>query len=291
MPAVKRGGRKASSQPSKAARGTPKRNRTARAAAPAVPPPAAALVALGVVALGVIVVLATGGRAAALAGAVDRTIDARLADVGFALRTVQVQGASREALPYVEAAVGLRPGEPLARLDLNAVKARVEQVGWVEEARVVRLLPDTLVVVVEERKPMAVWQRKKRPAVIDSEGRVIPEADPGRFAHLPLVVGEGADQAAGSIIPLVAARPRLAQRVEALVRVDTRRWDVRLKDGSLIQLPAIEEDAAMIQLDRLDQRQRVLELGLARIDLRDSETVFVRPKTLAVAGPPAAGGA
>ena len=33
------------------------------------------------------------------------------------------------------------------------------------------------------------------------------------------------------------------------MRVDERRWDLRLKDGSLIQLPAVEQDAALIQLD------------------------------------------
>jgi cell division protein FtsQ len=68
------------------------------------------------------------------------------------------------------------------------------------------------------------------------------------------------------------------QRLEALVRVDDRRWDIRLKDGSLIQLPARDEDSAFIQLDQLDQKARILELGFARIDLRDPEMVAVRPR-------------
>jgi cell division protein FtsQ len=33
----------------------------------------------------------------------------------------------------------------------------------------------------------------------------------------------------------------------------------------------------MIQLDALDQRERLLELGFARIDLRTPEEVAVRP--------------
>jgi cell division protein FtsQ len=66
--------------------------------------------------------------------------------------------------------------------------------------------------------------------------------------------------------------------MEALVRVDGRRWDIRLKDGGLIQLPATGEDAALIQLDQLDQRARLLELGFARIDLRDPQMVAVRPR-------------
>jgi methyl-accepting chemotaxis protein len=80
-------------------------------------------------------------------------------------------------------------------------------------------------------------------------------------------------------------------RLEALVRVDDRRWDLRLKDGSLIQLPAIDEESALIQLDQLDQRQRILDLGFARIDLRDPEMVAVRPRDAVLPGQPVAGGA
>ncbi len=66
-------------------------------------------------------------------------------------------------------------------------------------------------------------------------------------------------------------------KVDALIRVDGRRWDLRLKDGSLIQLPAIGEDSALIQLDQLDQKQRLLSLGFERVDLREPEMVVVRP--------------
>ena len=91
------------------------------------------------------------------------------------------------------------------------------------------------------------------------------------------MVGKGAEQAAAEVLPLIAQRPRLMARLEALVRVDERRWDLRLKDGSLIQLPATDQDAALIQLDALDQRERLLELGFARIDLRTPSEVAVRP--------------
>jgi hypothetical protein len=51
-----------------------------------------------------------------------------------------------------------------------------------------------------------------------------------------------------------------------------------LKDGSLIQLPAQNEDAALIQLDQLDQKNRLLDLGFQRVDLRDPEMISVRPR-------------
>jgi cell division protein FtsQ len=231
---------------------------------------------LSLLVLGAGLVLFTGGRAQALGGAVSQAVDGRLAAIGFKLKRVHVQGASPEALPAIQAALDLHGGEPLARLDLMALRQKVEAVGWVKNVRVVRLLPDTLVVAVDERERLAVWQHGGQVQVIDAEGRPIPEADPRRFSDLPLVVGEGADGSAASILPLVRQRPRLASRVEALVRVDGRRWDLRLKDGSLIQLPARNVEGALLQLDQIDQRSRVLELGFERIDLRVPEAAAVR---------------
>jgi cell division protein FtsQ len=135
-----------------------------------------------------------------------------------------------------------------------------------------------VLISVDERKLMAVWQHDGRTGVIDTDGVVAPEADPGRFAGLPLVVGEGANDTAQTILGPVMARPRLAQRLDALVRVDQRRWDLRLKDGSIVQLPAADQDGALVKLDQLDQQSRILDLGFSRIDLRDPEMVAVRPR-------------
>jgi cell division protein FtsQ len=235
--------------------------------------------------------LFTGGRAEALGAAVGRSINDGLAGAGFRLAKVHLEGISPQALPAVKAAMALEKDQPLALMDLHALKQKIEAVGWVKEARVIRLLPDTLIIHVVERERLAVWQHNGRAVVIDADGGVIPEADAGRFPGLPLVVGQGAAEAAGEVLAQVRARPRLMTRLEALVRVDDRRWDLRLKDGSLIQLPATGEDSALLQLDQLDQRSRILELGFARIDLRDPDMIAVRPRDMPETTQPTDGGA
>ncbi|RZJ75073.1 MAG: FtsQ-type POTRA domain-containing protein, partial [Brevundimonas sp.] len=162
-------------------------------------------------------------------------------------------------------------------VDLDAVRERVQQVGWVKSARVVRLLPDTLIVEVVEHDRLAVWQSGGQVQVIDGQGRPIPGADAGRYPGLPLVVGKGADEAAPDLLPLLTQRARLMGQVDAAIRVDERRWDLRLKGGALIQLPALNPGEALIRLDALDQRERLLDLGFSRVDLRTPGAVIVRP--------------
>lgn len=234
-------------------------------------------------------VLATGHRAERIGVAVRGGIDRRFAQAGFRLRAVRIEGASPAATADIVRAAGLYRDEPLIGLDLPSLRRKVEAVGWVQEARVVRLLPDTLVISVIERRQLAVWQHGGRTLVIDDHGRPIPEADPARFSALPLVVGEGAAEAAPQILPLLAQRPKLIGRMDALVRVDDRRWDLRLKDGALIQLPAVGQEDALMQLEQLEERSRILELGFERIDLRNPDVVAVRPREPAPPGkPPAA---
>ncbi|KQR61175.1 MULTISPECIES: cell division protein FtsQ/DivIB [Brevundimonas] len=291
MPAVVRGGRRQGSnqapQRGSASKGGG-RSRGGAQNASAVPgkmaaigrvdiSPRTAVIALGAGALLLVGVLATGARAERIGASVSHGLDSVTAGMGLTLKRVHITGASPEAEPAIQRALGLYSGQPITSLDLNAIRTRVQGVGWVKEARVVRLLPDTLIVEVKEHDRLAVWQEAGQIKVIDNRGQVIDGADARRYPTLPLVVGKGADVAAGEILPLLAQRPRLMGMVDALVRVDERRWDLRLKDGSLIQLPATEQEAALIRLDALDQRERLLDLGFARVDLRTPDEVAVRP--------------
>lgn len=291
MPAVVRGGRRQGSnqapQRGSASKGGG-RSRGGAQNASAVPgkmaaigrvdiSPRTAVIALGAGALLLVGVLATGTRAERIGASVSHGLDSVTAGMGLTLKRVHITGASPEAEPAIQRALGLYSGQPITSLDLDDIRTRVQGVGWVKEARVVRLLPDTLIVEVKEHDRLAVWQEAGQIKVIDNRGQVIDGADARRYPTLPLVVGKGADVAAGEILPLLAQRPRLMGMVDALVRVDERRWDLRLKDGSLIQLPATEQEAALIRLDALDQRERLLDLGFARVDLRTPDEVAVRP--------------
>jgi len=223
--------------------------------------------------------------------AIGEGLDNQLGKAGLRVKALTIQGASPQAEPAIAAAAGVSTAQPLLGVDLAAIRGNVEKVGWVKAARVVRLFPDTVVIDVTQRQTLAVWQHAGRTTVVDSDGAPIPEADPGRFADLPLIVGDGANEAVSAILPILNKHPTVMQRVEALVRVDDRRWDLRMRDGGLVQLPAIGEDSALIQLETLDQKSRILELGFERIDLRDPEMVAVRPRGETAAQPAQAAGA
>lgn len=201
-----------------------------------------------------------------------------LASVGFRLDRVEVEGAPAMATAAILRETGLHRGQPILGVSLDALHQRIDKAGWVKDATIMRLLPDTLIIHVTPRQPLAVWQHLGATHVVDTEGVVIGDADPGRFTDLPLVVGEGAAEQAHLLLPVLRQHAKVMGALDALVRVDDRRWDLRLKDGTIIELPAVGEDSALLRLDQLDRDEHILSLGLERIDLRQPDQVAVRPR-------------
>ena len=223
------------------------------------------------------VVLMTNHRGETLGNTIVQFADERAAALGLNLQNVRLVGVSPQAADDVKKALPFHRGDPIAFMDLGAVQRAVENVGWVRSATVRRQFPGSLVVTVVERPRLAVWQYHGQDTVIDDQGQVIPEARADRFPELPLVVGEGANETANDILELMRPRSQLLQKTYALQRIDTRRWNILLKDGAVIKLPALDQDQAFTRLDALIAQRRVLDQGFAEIDLLDPKALVVVP--------------
>jgi cell division protein FtsQ len=104
---------------------------------------------------------------------------------------------------------------------------------------------------------------------------------------LPLIVGPGADRAAATLYDLLAAEAAVAERVQAMVRIGERRWNLRLHSGTDVLLPEIAEAAAIKRLAELQQEAKLLDRPLAAIDLRLPDRLVVRTNREAPETPPA----
>lgn len=93
-----------------------------------------------------------------------------LATPVLGVREVRVVGTEVLSSLQVEEAAAVRMREPLARVDLDAVRARVQALAPVDHAVVSRSWPATVVVEVVERTPVAAVRTGKEFTLIDGEG-------------------------------------------------------------------------------------------------------------------------
>ena len=208
------------------------------------------------------------------------------------VRDIVVEGRSNLPERALRTAIGVSRGDSLLGVQLEAVRARIEALAWVQGATVERRLPGTLVVRLTERRPFALWQHQGRFTLVDRVGARLADQDVTRdaatFSQLPLVVGSGAAERAAGLLDQLAAQPDLKARVVAAVRVGERRWNLRLANGADVLLPEGAEGAAMARLMELHASDALLDRPLQRFDLRLPDRMVVRPADPPLPLPPAA---
>jgi len=197
-------------------------------------------------------------------------------DLGFTVQDVLVTGRGETARGDLLEAMGIARGTPILTYDFQAAKARVEALPWVLQARIERLLPDTLVVRIIERHPMALWQNQGQFSLIDDNGVVITRHDLNRFASLIHVVGEDAPDHIGGLLELLETQPELKNLVKAAVRVGGRRWDLSLDGGIDVRLPEADAPKALARLAAFEEQSGVLGRDVRVLDLRVPDRVIVR---------------
>lgn len=198
------------------------------------------------------------------------------AEQGFTVQDVLVTGRTETQRDDLLDALGVARGAPILAYDFQSARTRVEGLPWVLRARIERLLPDTLVVHLTERRPIALWQNRGQFALIDEEGEVITRENLGRFAQLIHVVGADAPDHVGGLLELLETQPELKDQVKAAVRVGGRRWDLMLAGGVDVRLPENGAPQALARLVDFEHETGVLGREVKVLDLRTPDRVIVR---------------
>jgi cell division protein FtsQ len=90
----------------------------------------------------------------------------------LAVKDVEVEGTRTLAAAEVREVAAVPSGLPLARVDLDAIRARVEALAVVSDAQVTRTWPDRVLIDVDERVPIAVIEIGGRIRGMDEDGVV-----------------------------------------------------------------------------------------------------------------------
>jgi len=201
-----------------------------------------------------------------------------MGEAGFRVRSVDVTGVQRmDSRPVFQIALDQK-SMAMPLVDVAGIREKLLRYGWVKDARVSRRLPDTLVIDIVEREPVALWQDSAKLSLIDSEGVVLDRVKVSDMPDLPLLVGPGANAHSEELNLLLAAVPTLKPQLESASWVGGRRWDLNFQSGETVVLPEGEAEAAkaLAKFARLDKSAGLLGRGIKRFDLRIPGKMIVR---------------
>lgn len=229
---------------------------------------------LGLGAAAALVVLQAFGVPAMAGNEVARVVGG----AGFEVKRVDLRGIRNMDRLTVYAIAFDQHSMAMPLVDLEEVRAKLLRYGWVQDARVSRRLPDTLVVDIVERTPAAVWQYRGRLRLIDAAGVVLEDVTGQAPPDLPLLIGPNANSHAGELAALVAKAPALKPVIAGASWIGERRWDLRFQSGETLALPEGQPEAerALVRFARMDTAQRLLGRGFLRFDMRDPTRFVAR---------------
>ena len=251
-------------------------------------------IATWAIVLGVLGGVYVAGSLSGINAKVGTAIAEQVGKAGFRVDQIEVRGAKRMDVTTVYAVALDQKSRAMPLVDLNLVRDRLLQYGWVQDAHVSRRLPDTLLIRIVERTPAAVWQDHGVLSLIDRDGVYLEPVSADAMPDLPLVIGPGADRQEPAYQTLMVAAPALKPKVRAATWVGNRRWDLLFDSGETLSLPEGDDEAAkaLRLFAEKDGTTPLLGRGFVKFDMRDPTRFVVRKADPGMRAPepkPAAG--
>ncbi len=187
-------------------------------------------------------------------------------------QSVQVTGTQTLGESRVKRAAVVPTGTPLARVDLDAIAARVESIASVRRAEVSRSWPHTVHIDVTERTPVAVIDNGNGLESLDSEG-VLFGSYGSRPRGLPLVRTEPGTRSEALVeaARVVVALPmQIATRVDVVEVASVDEIELVLANGRRVLWGSAEDS---------DHKAEVLAVLLKRPGQQIDISVPGRPTT------------
>jgi cell division protein FtsQ len=208
----------------------------------------------------------------------------------FAVRSIEVQGASRVPVPRILAAAAITPGANVWTLDARAVAARIEALPEIRRADVVRELPNRVTIVIEERRPFTLVHAA-RLHWMDEEGHVLGEERRAVAPGAPVISGLTEEELvsmrtapgpkARAAVTLIRALLRSGTALAAEIsEIDMSRAEgpvLYTVDGVEVRLGAEDWDERLARLEGV--LAQVATQDVSGVDLRFKDQVVLRRGT------------
>jgi cell division septal protein FtsQ len=170
----------------------------------------------------------------------------------FEVKKVVVLGWRRETESQILTRADVPNKANVFSVDLDAIRERVEQMQWVRNAIVERVLPDTITVKVVEREPVGLAMLDGKIYQFDTEAAVL-DYDPSSGVNFPILDGLQPHDKSGNL-----RRVDLYTRVLKELQGQTELSEVHINDADEVSV-LLSGDPTEVSLGVGDFRARWLK--------------------------------
>ena len=195
----------------------------------------------------------------------------------FMLDALSIEGASDSLNAEIREVLGLHFPISSFDLDLAELHKRVLSLPPVKIAEAHIKGGGILHIKVDEKTPSLLMKKENGFNVLSEHGDYIRSLHSREnFSDLPVITGEGAENAAAQATAIFKAIYGNLDQVRGLVFVGQRRWNIIMKSGQVVMLPEHDALQAIQKIIILDKTEQILSRQIAVFDLRLPSRITLR---------------
>jgi len=201
------------------------------------------------------------------------------------LKTIQIIGAAPATEARLRKTITINPGDSLWGKSVEKQAEIAMGDPWVEKAQVRRVFPNSIVIEIKERAPVAVLNESNGQfKYLDSSNTIIDRAEPEKIGQYPILVGQDLRtniNLRGSALDILKSLPEeglMSRRDVGDLRFDDEHgFQIRLaKSGILID---IGKENIPLHIDRARRVVQYLDqhnINASRVDSDYAKKVLVK---------------
>ena len=194
---------------------------------------------------------------------------------GFIIKNIEISGLNYLKKNDITKIVSAYNDTNIFNVNIKNIYREIKNNTWIKKASIEIIYPNTIKILLTEKKPIAIWQNRYGNSLITKSGDIIFEKNLEEFKnYLPIVVGQNANKKVQSILNIFSKNSDFVTNIWSLTFVNQRRWDVHFNQGLTIKLPSKNLEKAWEKVLYLDKEFNILNLGLTELDLRNSSQIL-----------------
>lgn len=191
------------------------------------------------------------------------------------VKHISILSDSRKTdLEPIRLAIGITNGTNIKSVDLHQINNRVSKVPGVKKSSVRRLSNGDIIVKTEQHKIAAQLNDGEYYYPLSEDGTKIDAPSTERNENTVVFRGMVPEDFT-EIVNVVSG---LSEHIDYIYMVESRRWNIYTKNGTLIYLPEDEPAVAVSKIKRLNNTHKLLSRDIEVIDMRDNARILVKTR-------------
>ena len=195
------------------------------------------------------------------------------------LKEVYISGRVNENKSNITEALNVKIGDSLFNINLNEMRKNLNKLSWVQDSKIYILPLGQLEIEIFEYIPFVRYiDKKEKYFLINNNGIKFKEINSYEFPDLFKLRGKGALLKVNELFLIMNKLKLLNLDVIDVDRIDSRRWNIYIKEGYFIKLPHFDSIKSLDALYDLDNN--INYDNLIFIDLRIKNRISIKYKNI-----------